>query len=60
MERTDLMDTKPWAHRMMVERFRAMTPEQRLQIAIDRTNLGRQIAFMAAERRRLNMQACDH
>lgn len=60
MERTDLMDTKPWAHRMMVERFRAMTPEQRLQIAIDRTNLGRQIAFMAAERRRLNKQACDH
>ncbi|MFI5386852.1 MAG: hypothetical protein ACHQ50_12125 [Fimbriimonadales bacterium] len=41
--RTDLMDTSDWAHREMLERLRAMTPEERLRIAVDRIEAGRRI-----------------
>ena len=57
MQRTDLMDTSPWAHKIMVERFRAMTPEQRLRMAIDRTNMGRDIARLAEERRKADTKS---
>ena len=41
--RTDLMDTSDWAHREMLNRLRAMTPEERLRIVVDRMEAGRRI-----------------
>ena len=48
--RTDLMDTSDWAHREMLRRLRAMTPEQRLEIARDRIEAGRRIHAQAMAR----------
>ena len=50
MRRTDLMDTSDWAHRELVRRLRAMTPEQRFQMVIERVELGREIHRKALER----------
>ncbi len=47
MRRTDLQDTSLWAHRMMIERLRKMTPEERLR----RTD--EMIVEMRAMRRRI-------
>ena len=43
MERTDLLDTSPWAHKEIVRRLRLLTPEQRLKMAFDLTDLGGRI-----------------
>lgn len=51
MKRTDLMDTSEWAHRVLVERLRSLTPEQRLQMTLDRVETGRSIDRLARERR---------
>lgn len=40
MQRTDLLDTKPWAHKEVIRRLRQMTPEQRIQMALKLTDLG--------------------
>ena len=37
------MDTTDWAHREMLRRLRAMTPEERLKIALDRMASGFEI-----------------
>jgi hypothetical protein len=44
------MDTKDWAHREIVRRLRLMTPAQRLLIAFDRIEMGRDIQRLAMER----------
>ena len=50
MRRTDLLDTQPWVHKEMIRRLRLMTPEERLRIAIERTEMGLEIARLARER----------
>jgi len=50
VQRTDLLDTAPWAHRAMVLRLREMTPEQRLAIAIDASELGLAMDRLARQR----------
>ena len=50
MRRTDLMDTSEWAHRFMVERYRAMTPEERLQIAIGLSDFCLEMHRLAMDR----------
>ena len=44
------MDTAEWAHREMVRRLRAMTPEERLRLVIARVEVGRQIDRLAKGR----------
>ncbi len=52
MQRTDLLDTSDWAYAGMVKRTRAMTPDQRLQLAVELTDLGWQIHCCAHEQLR--------
>jgi hypothetical protein len=50
MHRTDLMDTAEWAHRLMVERYRAMTPEERIRIMVGQIEMGREVHSLAMKR----------
>jgi hypothetical protein len=50
MHRTDLMDTSEWAHRFMIERYRAMMPEERLRIMFGLIDAGRQMHALALQR----------
>ena len=50
MKRTDLLDTRDWAHREIVRRLREMTPPERLKIVFDRIERGREINRLAMER----------
>ena len=59
MHRTDLMDTSPQAHKFMVERYRAMTPEERLRIVFGLIERGRQIHTLAMTRLQENLEV-DH
>jgi hypothetical protein len=43
MERTDLMDTKDWAHREIMRMLRKLTPDQRVRMVANLVNMGRQI-----------------
>ncbi len=50
MKRTDLLDTSEWAHREIIRRLRAMTPEERLQLTFRSIEMGRHIHFQAIKR----------
>lgn len=50
MERTDLMDTKPWAHAVIVQRLRQMTPEERVRLVFEISELSRQMHLLAMKR----------
>lgn len=50
MRRTDLLDTKEWAHRRMVLRARAMTPSERAHLISRLTVMGREIQRLAEGR----------
>ncbi|CAN5550015.1 hypothetical protein BH11ARM1_BH11ARM1_06030 [soil metagenome] len=50
MQRTDLMDTKPWAHREIIRRLREMTPSQRLQMVMEATETGMAMNRLAMNR----------
>ncbi len=43
MQRTDLMDTKDWAHEEMLRLLGRLTPSERLQMVIRAVDDGRQI-----------------
>ena len=51
MRRTDLQDTSLWAHRMMIERLRRMTPEEKFRVMFDRIEASRQMQRLAAARK---------
>lgn len=59
MRRTDLMDTKEWAHREMVLRLRAMSPAERLRIVFDRSKTSREIDRLAKDRIRARRENDD-
>ena len=52
MERTDLICVSLDVHRYMIARLRAMTPEERIRIAIQRMELGWEIHRLAMGRLR--------
>ena len=43
LRRTDLLDTSEWAHAEMLRRLRAMTSQERVRIAMDRSASARLI-----------------
>ncbi len=45
------MDTKPEAYRRLLRRLRELTPERRLEMIIDRVDIGREILRIALQRR---------
>lgn len=51
MRRTDLLDTKEWAHRRMVLRARAMSPSDRAKLVSKLSAMGRDIHCLAEARR---------
>jgi|GEM_PF-5033188 len=53
MRRTDLLDTSEWAHRIMIERLRAMTPAERLRITFEMCELGREVRKSAVAEGRI-------
>ncbi|MBI5706677.1 MAG: hypothetical protein HZC36_06770 [Armatimonadetes bacterium] len=51
MRRTDLLDTKEWAHRRMVLRARAMSPSKKAQLVFKLSSMGDDIHRLAMARR---------
>jgi hypothetical protein len=41
MRRTDLMDTKEGAYRLLLQRLRELTPQQRIRMTFDRIESAR-------------------
>jgi hypothetical protein len=50
MKRTDLMDVSLEVYKFQLERLRSKTPDERLQLAIERMVLGWEIHRLAVER----------
>jgi hypothetical protein len=50
MRRTDLNDTNKWAHEVMLERARKMSPAERLSIVADAMESAHQMNVLAQHR----------
>jgi hypothetical protein len=58
VRRTDLMDTKDWAHREMLRLLDRLSPAERLQMVVRAVDMGREIHEAAIKR--LSSEADPH